>query len=60
VSVTTSDGSDVHGFTLRQALHALHAAGFRVELDLKGTGDTQPIAGSMIPFGTLVHLSATP
>ena len=51
---------DVHGFTLRQAVHALHAAGFRVELDLKGTGDTQPVAGSMIPVGTLVHLSATP
>jgi cell division protein FtsI (penicillin-binding protein 3) len=51
---------DVHGFTLRQAVHALHAAGFRVELDLKGNGDTQPAAGSMLPVGTLVHLSATP
>jgi Uncharacterized conserved protein len=51
---------DVHGFTLRQAVHALHAAGFRVELDLKGAGDTQPAAGSVIPVGSLVHLSATP
>jgi cell division protein FtsI (penicillin-binding protein 3) len=51
---------DVHGFTLRQALHALHAAGFRVELDLKGTGETQPVAGSLLPVGTLVHLSSAP
>jgi len=51
---------DVHGFTLRQAVHALHAAGFRVELDLKGNGETQPAAGSMLPVGALVHLSATP
>ncbi|CAN5594153.1 penicillin-binding protein [soil metagenome] len=51
---------DVHGFSLRQAVHALHAAGFRVGLDLKGAGDTQPAAGSVLPVGTLVHLSATP
>ena len=51
---------DVHGFSLRQAVHALHAAGFRIQLDLKGTGDTQPAAGSALPVGSLVHLSSTP
>ena len=51
---------DVHGFSLRQAVHALHAAGFRVELDVKGTGDTRPAAGSVLPAGALVHLSGTP
>ena len=51
---------DVHGFSLRQAVHALHAAGFRVQLDLKGKGDTQPAAGTALPFGALVHLSGTP
>ena len=51
---------DVHGFSLRQAVHALHAAGFRVELDVKGAGDTRPAAGVMLPAGALVHLSGTP
>ncbi|MDQ2668137.1 MAG: penicillin-binding protein 2 [Gemmatimonadota bacterium] len=51
---------DVHGFSLRQAVHALHAAGFRVQLDVKGTGETQPTAGSVLPVGSLVHLSGTP
>ncbi len=51
---------DVRGFSLRQAVHALHAAGFRVELDVKGAGDTQPAAGAMLPVGSLVHLSGTP
>ncbi len=51
---------DVHGFSLRQAVHALHAAGFRIQLDLKGTGDTQPAAGSVLPAGSLVHLSGMP
>ncbi len=51
---------DVHGLGLRQAVHALHAAGFRVRLERGGTLDTQPSAGSVAPAGALVRLMANP
>jgi cell division protein FtsI (penicillin-binding protein 3) len=51
---------DVRGLQLRQAVHTLHAAGFRVQLDAGNSSDTQPAAGSMAPAGALVHLMARP
>jgi len=47
---------DVHGLTLRDAVHVLHSAGFHVRL-VRGTdGDTDPAAGTVIAAGALVRL----
>ncbi len=51
---------DVRGLPLRQAVHVLHAAGFRVKLDVGGLGTTTPAAGSLAPAGSVVHLSGAP
>jgi beta-lactam-binding protein with PASTA domain len=51
---------DVHGLSLRQAVHALHAAGFRVKLDSGSSGRTIPAAGAIAPAGSLVQLALTP
>ena len=51
---------DVRGLPLRQAVHALHAAGFRVQLDAGTSGETRPAAGSLVPAGSLVHLVGSP
>ena len=54
---------DVHGLPLRQAVHALHAAGFRVQLDggvTGASGITNPAAGAVAAAGTLVHLAGAP
>jgi cell division protein FtsI (penicillin-binding protein 3) len=51
---------DVHGLPLRQAVHALHAAGFRVQLDPGSSGVTNPAAGSVVAAGSLVHLAGSP
>ena len=51
---------DVHGLSLRQAVHTLQASGFRVQLDGGNGGDTQPAAGAVAPAGSLVHLMARP
>jgi cell division protein FtsI (penicillin-binding protein 3) len=51
---------DVHGLSLRQAVHALHAAGFRVKLDAGNSGQTNPAAGVLAPAGSVVHLTASP
>lgn len=48
---------DVHGLPLRAAVHALHRAGFHVELFDGPTGVTTPLAGTVIPEGAIVHLS---
>lgn len=50
---------DVHGLALRDAVRALHGAGFRVLLNGFGTANaTTPPAGSMIKRGSLVRLVA--
>jgi cell division protein FtsI (penicillin-binding protein 3) len=52
---------DVRGLPLRRAVHALHRAGFRVELS--GYGDpagTTPVAGAMARPGTIVKVMTTP
>jgi cell division protein FtsI (penicillin-binding protein 3) len=51
---------DVRGLSLRQAVHALHAAGFRVKLNGGSPGVTNPAAGAMAPAGSVVHLASTP
>ena len=51
---------DVRGLAARQAVHALHAAGFRVKLEGAGAGETIPAAGTVAPAGSLVRLSAQP
>ena len=47
---------DVHGMSLRAAVHALHRAGFRVELIAGAPGATIPSAGTVVPEGELVKL----
>ena len=51
---------DVRGLPLRQAVHALHAAGFRVLLGAGSAGETNPVAGTMAPAGSLVRLAGAP
>ncbi|MEP7002696.1 MAG: penicillin-binding protein 2 [bacterium] len=51
---------DVHGLPLRQAVHALHVAGFRVKLDPGNSGATMPAAGAVVAAGSLVHLAGSP
>jgi cell division protein FtsI (penicillin-binding protein 3) len=47
---------DVHGMSLRAAVHALHRAGFRVELIDSPPGVTIPVAGTVVPEGVTVKL----
>ncbi|MDB4899833.1 MAG: penicillin-binding protein transpeptidase, partial [Gemmatimonadetes bacterium] len=51
---------DVHAMSLRQAVHALHAAGFRVRLVAGPMGLTIPQAGVMTQAGSIVSLAGTP
>jgi cell division protein FtsI (penicillin-binding protein 3) len=51
---------DVRGLSLRQAVHTLHAAGFRVKLGAGSAGETNPAVGVMAPAGSVVHLATTP
>lgn len=51
---------DVHGLALRQAVHTLNAAGFRVQLVAGVAGVTMPAAGVTAPAGSLVRLPAAP
>jgi hypothetical protein len=50
---------DVRGLSLRQAVHALHAAGFHVQLQTGLEMGTAPAAGALAPAGTLVRLVGT-
>jgi len=47
---------DVHGMSLRAAVHVLHRAGFRVELIDSAPGVTIPVAGTVVPEGAIVKL----
>jgi len=47
---------DVHGMSLRAAVHALHRAGVRVELIDAALGVTIPVAGTVVPEGAIVKL----
>ena len=47
---------DVRGLPLRDAVRALHQAGFRVELATGGDGGTWPAAGAVMSQGAVVRL----
>jgi len=46
---------DVRGMDLRDAVRALHEAGFRIQL-ARGPGGTSPAAGTLVRQGSLVRL----
>lgn len=48
---------DVRGLDLREAVYALHGAGFRVQLVKGANGETAPAAGALTAPGSLVRLS---
>ena len=48
---------DVRGLSVREAVRALHIAGFRVRLLSAPVPGTLPVAGTIVPPGTLVQLS---
>lgn len=48
---------DVRGLSVRQAVRALHNAGFRVRLRGASSGGTLPAAGAVTAPGTIVQLS---
>jgi len=48
---------DVRGLALREAVRALHQAGFRVRLLGPSPAGTSPAAGTIAPPGTIVQLS---
>ena len=56
VTVTSRVIPDVSGMTLRGAAHALHAAGFRVQLANAPALGTVPAAGTVALAGTTVQL----
>lgn len=57
----TREVPDVTGLPLRQAVRALHRAGFRVRLSGFGTASgTSPAAGSQASPGTVVRLTSEP
>lgn len=48
---------DVGGLPVREAVRALHAAGFRVRIISASAPGTIPAAGAVVPPGTLVRLN---
>ena len=48
---------DVRGLSVREAVRALHAAGFRVRLSTGPTTGTSPAAGTVSPPGIIVQLN---
>jgi cell division protein FtsI (penicillin-binding protein 3) len=48
---------DVKGLPIREAVRALHAAGFRVQLTTTAQSGTLPMAGTIAAPGTLVQLN---
>jgi cell division protein FtsI (penicillin-binding protein 3) len=50
---------DVRGLSLRQAVHALHAAGFQVRVEGGAELSTAPAAGAFAPAGSVVRLAGT-
>jgi cell division protein FtsI (penicillin-binding protein 3) len=48
---------DVKGFSIREAVRALHAAGFKVRIANAPTPGTLPVAGTVATPGTIVQLN---
>ncbi|NBW66581.1 PASTA domain-containing protein, partial [bacterium] len=54
---------DVSGASIRDAVHTLHRAGFRVMLGNDAPGPvrgTSPAAGAMLPAGAMVRIERAP
>jgi cell division protein FtsI (penicillin-binding protein 3) len=48
---------DVKGFSIREAVRALHSAGFKVRIANAPTSGTLPVAGTVATPGTIVQLN---
>jgi len=57
IPLTARAVPDVRGLPIREAVRALHAAGFRVQLTTTAQPGTLPTAGTVAAPGTLVQLS---
>jgi cell division protein FtsI (penicillin-binding protein 3) len=57
VAIASRAIPDVRGLTVREAVRAIHSAGFRVRLIGASTAGTLPAAGTIAAPGTLVQLS---
>jgi cell division protein FtsI (penicillin-binding protein 3) len=57
VAIAPRPVPDVRGLSVRQAVRALHAAGFRVRLQSSASTGTLPAAGTIAAPGSLVQLS---
>ena len=51
---------DVRDLPVREAVRALHSAGFRVRLSTGSTSGTSPAAGTISPPGIIVQLNRPP
>jgi cell division protein FtsI (penicillin-binding protein 3) len=60
LAVTPRAVPDVSGLSVREAVRALHAAGFRVHLNTGLTTGTSPAAGAVSPPGIIVQLTRAP
>jgi cell division protein FtsI (penicillin-binding protein 3) len=57
ISLTPRAVPSVRGLSVREAVRALHGAGFRVRLVIASTSGTLPAAGTMAAPGSLVQLT---
>jgi cell division protein FtsI (penicillin-binding protein 3) len=57
VAVVPRAVPDVSGLSVREAVRALHAAGFRVRISNASASGTLPVAGRVAPPGTIVQLN---
>jgi cell division protein FtsI (penicillin-binding protein 3) len=60
VAIASRAIPDVRGLSVREAVRAIHSAGFRVRLIGASTAGTFPAAGTIAAPGTLVQLSRPP
>lgn len=57
VALTPRSIPDVRGLSVREAVRALHAAGFRVRIVTASSAGTSPAAGTIAPPGSMVQLA---
>ena len=60
VAVASRAVPDVRGMSVREAVRALHAAGFRVRLTSGSLAGTLPVARTISPPGIIVQLTRPP
>jgi len=60
IAVTPRAVPDVQGLSVREAVRALHASGFRVRLTIGSPAGTSPAAGAVSPPGIIVQLTRPP